>query len=495
MDGYEVVIGIETHVQLKTLTKIFSRAPTRFGAVANSQVAPVDMALPGALPVMNKKAVELALRFGLATKAKIAPYSVFARKSYFYPDLPKGYQISQYELPILQGGEIEFFCHGHPKKVHLVRAHLEEDAGKSIHDSLNDVSLIDLNRAGTPLLEIVTHPDLRSADEAVEYARELHKIVRWLGICDGNMQEGSFRCDVNVSVRKVGQQLLGTRREIKNLNSFRFIKQAIEFEQKWQVEQIEQGQSIQQATVLFDVSLGITRAMRSKENATDYRYFPDPDLPVLRIDDDLLAMVKTSLPELPQQVAHFFSTKYQITDALVLTQTPELANFFQESVDILGAENAQMISNIIKVELFRLINSAESASDPEISDREVHLTVAVFSAILRKVLDRTISHNSIRKLLEYAWTRDLQITDIHQATVWVEEWVQMMGLLQINDLSQLETIVAEIIQQNPHNVQEFLTGKEKALNALIGKAMKASSGKANPGQIRALFEAQLKDRG
>jgi aspartyl-tRNA(Asn)/glutamyl-tRNA(Gln) amidotransferase subunit B len=305
IQGYEVVIGFETHAQLSTHSKIFSRAPTQFGAEPNTQASPVDLALPGTLPVMNAGAVERAIRFGLAIGAHVAPRSIFARKNYFYPDLPKGYQISQYEIPVVQGGAVEFYLGEEKRSVRLVRAHLEEDAGKSLHEDFVGQSGIDLNRAGTPLLEIVTEPDMRSSDEAVAYAKELHKIVTWIGICDGNMQEGSFRCDANVSVRKPGQPL-GTRREIKNLNSFKFMKEAIDFEVRWQIEQIEDGFSIQLATVLFDPDTGETRAMRTKEDAADYRYFPDPDLPPLVIAPEWIARVKSEMPELPRVMAARF---------------------------------------------------------------------------------------------------------------------------------------------------------------------------------------------
>ncbi|MBY0465255.1 MAG: Asp-tRNA(Asn)/Glu-tRNA(Gln) amidotransferase subunit GatB, partial [Burkholderiales bacterium] len=320
--GYEVVIGFETHAQLSTASKIFSRAPTAFGAEPNTQACAVDLALPGTLPVMNKGAVERAIQFGLAVGSHVAEHSVFARKNYFYPDLPKGYQISQFEIPVVQGGSVEFFLGDEKKSVRLVRAHLEEDAGKSLHEDFIGQSGIDLNRAGTPLLEIVTEPDMRSSAEAVAYAKELHKIVTWIGICDGNMQEGSFRCDANVSVRKPGAAL-GTRREIKNLNSFKFMQQAIDFEIRWQIEQIEDGFEIQQATVLFDPDTGETRAMRTKEDAADYRYFPDPDLPPLVIDRDWVARVRSEMAELPRVMAQRFMDQYGLPeyDATTLTQS------------------------------------------------------------------------------------------------------------------------------------------------------------------------------
>ncbi|MBP8088214.1 MAG: Asp-tRNA(Asn)/Glu-tRNA(Gln) amidotransferase subunit GatB, partial [Polaromonas sp.] len=330
VQGYEVVIGFETHTQLTTQSKIFSRASTSFGAEPNTNASAVDFALPGALPVMNKGAVQRAIEFGLAVGAHIAESSVFARKNYFYPDLPKGYQISQFEIPVVQGGVVEFFLDGEKKSVRLVRAHLEEDAGKSLHEDFIDMTGIDLNRAGTPLLEIVTEPDMRSSAEAVAYAKELHKIVTWIGICDGNMQEGSFRCDANVSVRKSGAAL-GTRREIKNLNSFKFMQQAIDFEVRWQIEQIEDGHAIQQATVLFDPDSGETRSMRTKEDAADYRYFPDPDLPPLMIDRAWVEKTRSEMSELPRVMAERFVTQYALPeyDAGQLTQSKAVAAYFE----------------------------------------------------------------------------------------------------------------------------------------------------------------------
>ena len=344
--GYEVVIGFETHTQLTTSSKIFSRASTAFGAQPNTQACAVDLALPGTLPVMNLGAVERAIRFGLAIGAHVAPRSIFARKNYFYPDLPKGYQISQFEIPVVQGGAVEFYLGDEKKTVRLVRAHLEEDAGKSLHEDFVGQSGIDLNRAGTPLLEIVTEPDMRSSDEAVAYAKELHKIVTWIGICDGNMQEGSFRCDANVSVRKPGQAL-GTRREIKNLNSFKFMQQAIDFEVRWQIEQIEDGHAIEQATVLFDPDTGETRAMRSKEDSADYRYFPDPDLPPLVVAADWVEQVRGEMPELPRAMAHRFMQDYGLPeyDATTLTQSKGMAAYFEAVTQAAGVAMAKQASD------------------------------------------------------------------------------------------------------------------------------------------------------
>jgi len=337
IQGYEVVIGFETHAQLATKSKIFSRASTAFGAEPNTQACAVDLALPGALPVMNREAVTCAIKLGLALGSHIAPESIFARKNYFYPDLPKGYQISQFEIPVVQGGEVSFYLGDEKKTVRLVRAHLEEDAGKSLHDEFHGMSGIDLNRAGTPLLEIVTEPDIRSSEEAVAYAKALHQIVTWIGICDGNMQEGSFRCDANVSVRKPGQPL-GTRREIKNLNSFRNMQIAIDYEIRWQIEQIEDGHAIQQATVLFDPDTGETRAMRTKEDAADYRYFPDPDLPPLVIGTDWVERVKAEMPELPRAMAARFVAQYGLPeyDATTLTQSQAMAAYFEDTAKACG---------------------------------------------------------------------------------------------------------------------------------------------------------------
>jgi aspartyl-tRNA(Asn)/glutamyl-tRNA(Gln) amidotransferase subunit B len=356
IQGYEVVIGFETHAQLSTQSKIFSRAPTAFGAEPNTQACPVDLALPGTLPVMNKGAVERAIEFGLAVNSTIAPRSIFARKNYFYPDLPKGYQISQYEIPVVQGGAVEFYLGDEKKSVRLVRAHLEEDAGKSLHEDFVGQSGIDLNRAGTPLLEIVTEPDMRSSDEAVAYAKELHKIVTWIGICDGNMQEGSFRCDANVSVRKPGAPL-GTRREIKNLNSFKFMQQAIDFEIRWQIEEIEDGRAIQQATVLFDPDTGETRAMRTKEDAADYRYFPDPDLPPLVIASEWVERVRSEMAELPRVMAARFVKDYGLPeyDATTLTQSKAMAAYFEAAAKASG--QPKLASNWIMGEVSRRINA------------------------------------------------------------------------------------------------------------------------------------------
>ncbi|MEO8855991.1 MAG: Asp-tRNA(Asn)/Glu-tRNA(Gln) amidotransferase subunit GatB, partial [Burkholderiaceae bacterium] len=385
VQGYEVVIGFETHAQLSTLSKIFSRASTAFGAPPNTQACAVDLALPGALPVMNLGAVERAIEFGLAIGAHIAPRSIFARKNYFYPDLPKGYQISQFEIPVVQGGQVEFLLDSEKRSVRLVRAHLEEDAGKSLHENFVGQTGIDLNRAGTPLLEIVTEPDMRSSAEAVAYARELHKLVRWIGICDGNMQEGSFRCDANVSVRKPGAEL-GTRREIKNLNSFRFMQQAIDYEVRWQISEIEEGRAIRQATVLFDPDSGETRAMRTKEDAADYRYFPDPDLPPLVIAQEWIERVKASLPELPRAMAARFVSTYSLSeyDADQLTQSKELARYFQGVADT--CQRPKIAANWVLGEISAFLNKEQISID----DPQVPVSTAL-GTLLKKVADGQLS--------------------------------------------------------------------------------------------------------
>ena len=391
--GYEVVIGFETHAQLATHSKIFSRASTAFGAEPNTQACAVDLALPGTLPVMNKKAVECAIKLGLALGSHIAPRSIFARKNYFYPDLPKGYQISQFEIPVVQGGEVSFYVGDKLHTVRLVRAHLEEDAGKSVHDQFPTESGIDLNRAGTPLLEIVTEPDISSTEEAVAYAKELHKIVTWIGICDGNMQEGSFRCDANVSVRKPGAPL-GTRREIKNLNSFKNMQIAIDYEIRWQIEQIEDGYSIQQATVLFNPDTGETRAMRTKEDAADYRYFPDPDLPPLVVADSWVQQVKGAMPELPRAMAARFVEQYALPeyDATTLTQSQAMAAYFERTAQACG--QAKLASNWVMGEISRRLNTEEIGMDA------VKVSSEQLAALISRNSDITISNNSSKQVFE-----------------------------------------------------------------------------------------------
>lgn len=475
INGYEVVIGFETHAQLATNSKIFSRASTAFGAEPNTQACAVDLALPGTLPVMNKKAVECAIKLGLALGSHIAPRSIFARKNYFYPDLPKGYQISQFEIPVVQGGEVSFYVGDELKTVRLVRAHLEEDAGKSVHDQFPTESGIDLNRAGTPLLEIVTEPDIRSTEEAVAYAKELHKIVTWIGICDGNMQEGSFRCDANVSVRKPGAPL-GTRREIKNLNSFKNMQIAIDYEIRWQIEQIEDGYEIQQATVLFNPDTGETRAMRTKEDAADYRYFPDPDLPPLVVADSWVEQIKAEMPELPRHMAARFVEQYSLPeyDATTLTQSQEMAAYFERTAQACG--QAKLASNWVMGEISRRLNNEEIGMDA------VKVSSDQLAALIKRISDGTISNNAAKQVFEALWTGEGSDVDAV---------IEAKGLKQMNDTGALEKIIDEVIAANPGNVEQYKAGKDKAFNALVGQVMKASKGKANPAQVNELLKAKL----
>ncbi len=474
VQGYEVVIGFETHAQLSTQSKIFSRAPTAFGAEPNTQACAVDLALPGTLPVMNKGAVERAIELGLAVGAHVAERSVFARKNYFYPDLPKGYQISQFEIPVVQGGAVEFYLGDEKKTVRLVRAHLEEDAGKSLHEDFIGQSGIDLNRAGTPLLEIVTEPDIRSSEEAVAYAKELHKIVTWIGICDGNMQEGSFRCDANVSVRKPGQPL-GTRREIKNLNSFKFMQQAIDFEVRWQIDQIEDGHAIQQATVLFDPDTGETRAMRTKEDAADYRYFPDPDLPPLVIGRDWVERVKSQMSELPRVMAARFVSDYGLPDydATTLTQSKAMAAYFEAVAQ--ACQQPKLASNWLMGEVSRRLNAGDGSIEA------CPVSAAQLAALVSRIADGTISNNAGKQVFDALWKGEGE----------VDALIEAKGLKQMNDSGALDKIVEEVLAANADNVAQYKAGKEKAFNALVGQVMKASKGKANPQQVNEALKAKL----
>jgi aspartyl-tRNA(Asn)/glutamyl-tRNA(Gln) amidotransferase subunit B len=486
VQGYEVVIGFETHAQLSTQSKIFSRASVAFGAEPNTQACAVDMALPGTLPVMNVGAVERAIEFGLAVNSHIAERSIFARKNYFYPDLPKGYQISQFEIPVVQGGEVSFFLEEGKETIHktvrLVRAHLEEDAGKSLHEDLalggGGQSGIDLNRAGTPLLEIVTEPDMRSSEEAVAYAKELHKIVTWIGICDGNMQEGSFRCDANVSVRKPGGEL-GTRREIKNLNSFKFMQQAIDYEVRWQIDQIEDGHAIEQATVLFDPDTGETRAMRTKEDAADYRYFPDPDLPPLVIGRDWVERVKSEMAELPRVMAERFVKDYALPeyDATLLTQSKAAAAYFEATAKACG--QPKLASNWIMGEVSRRLNTGD------LSFENLPVSAAQLGALITRITDNTISNSAAKQVFDALWSDEAKNENA------VDEIIEAKGLKQINDTGALEAIIDEVLAANPKNVEEFKAGNTKALNGLVGPIMKASKGKANPAQVNELLMKKL----
>lgn len=473
--GYEVVIGLETHTQLSTQSKIFSGSSTRFGAAPNTQASPVDLALPGTLPVANRGAVERAIRFGLAVGAKVAPLSIFARKNYFYPDLPKGYQISQYETPVVQGGEVEFYVGDQRHVVHLTRAHLEEDAGKSLHEDYQGQTGIDLNRAGTPLLEIVTEPDMRSSAEAAAYAKALHALVVWLDICDGNMQEGSFRCDANVSVRRPGAPF-GTRREIKNLNSFKFLQQAIDFEVQWQIDLLEDGGQVQQATVLFNPDTGETRAMRTKEDAHDYRYFPDPDLPPLVIAPEWVERVKAEMPELPRVMAERFQREYGLPayDASMMTQSKAFGTFFESAAKASG--QPKLVANWLMGEMSRRLNAEEKTLEAS------PVSAAQLAALIGRIADATVSNNGARQVFEALWTGEGREVDAV---------IEAKGLKQMNDTGELERIVDEVLAVNAKSVEEYRAGKDKAFNALVGQVMKASKGKANPAQANELLKKKL----
>ena len=473
--GWEVVIGLETHAQLSTQSKIFSGASTRFGAAPNTQACAVDLALPGTLPVMNRGAVERAIRFGLAVQATVAPLSIFARKNYFYPDLPKGYQISQYEIPVVQGGRIDFLLDGQARSVRLTRAHLEEDAGKSLHEDYHGMTGIDLNRAGTPLLEIVSEPDMRSSAEAVEYARALHTLVVWLGICDGNMQEGSFRCDANVSVRRPGQPF-GTRREIKNLNSFRFLQQAIDFEVQWQIDRIEDGLPIEQATVLFNPDTGETRAMRTKEDAHDYRYFPDPDLPPLVIAPEWVERVRAEMPELPAAMAQRFAERDGLPayDAAMMTQSLATARYYEAARDAGG--NPKLVANWVMGEISKRLNAQGGSIE------QAPVPPATLARLIGRVVDGTVSNNGARQVFDALWAGE---------PADVDALIEAKGLKQMSDSGALEAIVDEVLAANEKSVAEFRAGKDKAFNALVGQVMKASKGKANPAQAGELLRRKL----
>jgi len=487
--GWEVVIGLETHAQLSTASKIFSGASTAFGAPPNTHASAIDLALPGTLPSANRGAVERAIRFGLAVDGRVAPLSIFARKNYFYPDLPKGYQISQYETPVVQGGHVAFFVDGEPQRVTLTRAHLEEDAGKSLHEDYEGRTGIDLNRAGTPLLEIVSEPDLRSSAAAVEYAKALHALVVWLDICDGNMQEGSFRCDANVSVRRPGAPL-GTRREIKNLNSFRFLQQAIDAEVQWQIDLLEDGGSVRQATVLFDPATGQTRAMRTKEDAHDYRYFPDPDLPPLVIAPEWIERVRAQMPELPQAMAERFVREWALPayDAATLTQTRATAGYFEAAAKAAsveaaakaasgaGASAAKLVSNWMMGEIARRLNAAA------MSIENAPVRPETLARLVGRIADGTVSNNAARQVFDALWSGE---------GADVDALIDAKALRQLADTDALARVVDEVIASNAKSVAEFKAGKEKAFNALVGQAMKATRGKANPEQVSALLRARL----
>ncbi|MFM7568299.1 MAG: Asp-tRNA(Asn)/Glu-tRNA(Gln) amidotransferase subunit GatB [Betaproteobacteria bacterium] len=486
---WEVVIGLETHVQLATTSKMFSGAATAFGAEPNTQACAIDLALPGVLPVANRAAVECAIRFGLAVGAQIAPRSVFARKNYFYPDLPKGYQISQYETPVVAGGHLTIAWEQDgvacERAVRLTRAHLEEDAGKSLHEDFQGYSGIDLNRAGTPLLEIVTEPDLRSAREAVAYARALHGLVVWLGICDGNMQEGSFRCDANVSVRIHGSTELGTRCEIKNLNSFRFLERAIDFEVRRQIDLIDDGGKVVQETRLYDPDRDETRSMRSKEDAHDYRYFPDPDLPTLEIAPHWIDTVRAGLPELPSARRERYERDYALSayDATTLTASRAAADYFESVLSVLGnppnAAQAKSAANWVMGEVAAALNrdGLDIGAAP--------VTPGQVASLIRRVDDGTVSGKIARELFALLWAEPQPADDAP------DRLIDARGLRQISDSGAIDKLVDEVIAANPKSVEEFRAGKEKAFNALVGQVMKASRGKANPQQVNDSLRARL----
>ena len=499
---WEVVIGLETHTQLRTNTKIFSGASIQYGAEPNSQADEVSTALPGVLPVLNKQAVECAIKFGLAINAEIPSRSVFSRKNYFYPDLPKGYQISQFELPVVGKGAVTIQVPAsgktaaYEKVINITRAHLEEDAGKSVHGAVEGMSGIDLNRAGTPLLEIVTEPDMRSATEAVAYAKKLHELVQWIGICDGNMQEGSFRCDVNVSVRPKGTEKLGTRREIKNLNSFKFMTQAIEYETRWQIETLEDGGKIQQATVLFNPDTGETKAMRSKEEANDYRYFPDPDLLPLEVTEADKARVKAEMPELPEAMKERFESEYALSsyDSAALTSSRDLANYFTSIVKT-GAD-AKLTANWLMGDFAAYMNLNSkffTFSHPPIRPKQ-------FSCFISRIQDNTISNKIAKTVLDEMLMQVGRYVAMSLALgkIWefegddlADKIIEAKNLKQESDTGAIEAIIDEVLAANAAMVEEFKAGKEKAFNALVGQAMKASKGKANPAQVNEILKKKL----
>ena len=473
---WETVIGLEIHAQLATKSKIFSGAATLYGAEPNTQACAIDLGLPGVLPVLNQEAVKMAVKFGLAIGASVSPRSVFARKNYFYPDLPKGYQISQFDLPVVSTGETTIVVDGEEKVIGITRAHLEEDAGKSLHEDFEGHTGIDLNRAGTPLLEIVSEPDMRSAKEAVAYMKKLHALVRYLEICDGNMQEGSFRCDANVSIRPKGQEKFGTRAEIKNLNSFRFVEKAINYEVLRQIEILENGGTIVQETRLYDANKDETRSMRSKEEANDYRYFPDPDLLPLEIDANFIESVRTQLPELPDQKKLRFKAQFGLTDydAEVLTATRELASYF-EQVALLSGSDPKLCANWVMGDLAAALNKAgleieESPVEPQ-----------RLAGLIQRIADDTISGKIAKHVFEGLWA-SLESADAI---------IDREGLRQITDTGAIEAIIDAIIAENPAQVEGYRSGKDKLFGFFVGQAMKATEGKANPAQLNELLKKKL----
>ena len=486
---WEVVIGFETHAQLKTNSKIFSGSSIQFGAEPNTQASPVDLALPGVLPVMNKGAVEKAIQFGLAVGATIAPESIFARKNYFYPDLPKGYQISQFEIPVVQGGSVTCVVEkdgkSEVKVIELTRAHLEEDAGKSLHEDYQGMTGIDLNRAGTPLLEIVTEPVMRSAAEAVAYAKALHSLVVWLDICDGNMQEGSFRCDANVSVRPVGQKEFGTRCEIKNLNSFRFLEEAINIEVRRQIELIEDGGTVVQETRLYDPDRKETRSMRSKEDSQDYRYFPDPDLPPLRISREWVEQVRSTMPELPTAMRTRFIEQFGLSDydAMIVTQSKAMAAYFEAALAASPAGDKAAQAKQIANWLMGDVSSTLNREGIEIT--EIPVTAAQLALLLQRITDGTISNKIAKEVFAAMWQAPSAEDNLADTVI------DAKGLKQISDVGALEKIIDEVMAANQQSVDAYRAGNEKAFNALVGQAMKATKGKGNPAQVNELLKKKL----
>ncbi len=475
---WETVIGLEVHAQLSTKSKIFSGASTAYGAAPNTQACAVDLGLPGVLPVLNADAVHMAVKFGLAVGAQVAPRSVFARKNYFYPDLPKGYQISQYELPVVAKGTLTIEVDGQEKVIGITRAHLEEDAGKSLHEDFHGLSGIDLNRAGTPLIEIVSEPDLRSAKEAVAYLKKLHSLVCYLGICDGNMQEGSFRCDANVSVRRKGEAKFGTRAEIKNVNSFRFVEKAILFEVERQIDLLESGKQVIQETRLYDAEKNETRSMRSKEEANDYRYFPDPDLLPLVIDDVFVEQVRKELPELPDEKRQRFMTQYGLSsyDAVVLTATRELANFYEETVKH-SASDGKLWANWIMCDLAAALNKHN------LEIQESPVSALQMAKLIQRISDNTISGKIAKEVFEFMWTGECAGD--------ADNIIESKGLKQVTDTSFIEKIIDEVIANNPKQLADYRAGRDKLFGFFVGQVMKLSQGKANPNQVNDLLKAKL----
>lgn len=473
---WEVVIGLEIHAQLATKSKIFSGASTAYGAEPNRQACVVDLGMPGVLPVLNKEAVRMAVKFGLAIDADIAPRSVFARKNYFYPDLPKGYQISQFELPVVGIGHIDIEVDGEVKRIGVTRAHLEEDAGKSLHEDFHGQTGVDLNRAGTPLLEIVSEPDLRSAKEAVAYMKKLHELVQYIDICDGNMAEGSFRCDANVSVRPKGQEEYGTRAEVKNLNSFRFIEKAINYEVERQIDLIEAGGSVVQETRLYDANKDETRSMRSKEEANDYRYFPDPDLLPLEISESLKAEIRKTLPELPDEKRQRFVGEYSLSayDAAVLTASKELANFYEQVVKLSGAD-PKLCSNWVTGEFSGALNKAGIAFS------ESPVGVEQLSGLIKRISDDTVSGKIAKQVFELLWDEGGDADSI----------IEAKGLKQITDSGAIEAIIDQIIADNQGQVEQYRAGKTKLMGFFVGQVMKQTQGKANPAEVNKLLKPKL----